>query len=439
MKISAVQGNTYCIINPQLCGFGVHARPNYDSTNFHPKDINFKGIPNAGPIKRLCEHDLPCMYRNVITIGPKHANKTIRSGIFSKMSCISVKILQTYENKLCDVEKRVYRILVAYSQKYPKKDIQEILEILAPKYEKRLREKQKPIFKELDILAENLSPESKVKYDEFMVQTHKKLKNEPIIKPFNKESFLYKLQKIKGDVGNIKNPKTVKVVEKLILEAEKMPEINNPENSVIQNEKMAFLYKILSKSLLKKYEPLNNLFDTVSARINNEPILYPFSRKAFIYELSEIFKDYPNEALKNQMISKARSLPTSRNSIAAYIVKFNKEPSDKIAYRLLCPTFASIEHILPQANGGPNTFANFGVATVRENSDRGNIDFIEQIKRRPGTKKYSQRLINRLIELYKNGTFDKCKVPVDYIEGIKKTIFEQSNGQINLSTRKLYK
>ena len=126
MKISAVQGNSYRMINPQLCGFGVHVRPNYNSTSSYPKNINFEGIPNAGPIKRLFEHDLPCMYKNVITIGPKHANKTIRSGIFSKTSAVSVKILESYEDKLCDVEKRVYRILAAYSQKYPKKDIQEI-------------------------------------------------------------------------------------------------------------------------------------------------------------------------------------------------------------------------------------------------------------------------------------------------------------------------
>ena len=439
MKISAVQGNTYRMINPQLCGFGVHVWSNYSSASFYPPNINFEGIPNAGPIKRLFEHDLPCMYKNVITIGPKHANKTIRSGIFSKTSAISVKILQTYEDKLCDVEKRVYRILLAYSQKYPKNDIQEILEILAPKYEKRLREKQKPIFKELDELAENLSPEYKTKYDELMVQTNKKLKNELVEKSFNKESFLYKLQKIKGDVGNIKNTKAVKVVEKLILEAEKMPEVNNAENRVIQNEKMDFLKKILSKSVLKKYVPLNHLFEITSARINHEMILAPFSRKTFIYELSDVLRDNPDEKLKEQMILKARSLPTSRDSIAAYIVKFNTEPSDKIAYRLLCPTFASIEHIEPHANGGPDSIENFGIATVRENSDRGNIEFIEQIKRRPGTKKYSQRLINRLIELYKNGTFAKCKVPVDYIEGIKKTIFEQSHGQINLSTKKLYK
>ena len=429
MRISAIYGGLYNYSNPYQTGLN-----NY---RYNERSPMFTGIPNAGPVKKLFKYNLPNMYRDIVTIDPRHANKLVRSGAFNKPSILSMAVLKTFEDNICDVEKRVYRVLLAQSKANPKKDIQEILDSLAPKYEKRLRKKQEPIFEDLDEMSKSLSPEYKELYDTLMCQTRKKLANEPIVLPFSKEDFMYKLHKIKGDIGNIKNPKAVKVVDKLLLEAEKIPEINSAENEPIQHSQMEFLRKILGTSVLQNYVPLKELFSSVSARIDKKEMIVPFSRKTFIYDLKKILETYPDGELKERMMEKAKSLPTSRNSIAAYIVKFHKEPSDKIAFRLLSPTYASIEHIEPRANGGPNELENFGIATVRDNSDRGNIDFTEQIKKMRGTKRNSQKLINRLIELYKNGIFDKCGVPFSYITGLIKKIDEQSKGQIKLNTRKL--
>ena len=118
-------------------------------------------------------------------------------------------------------------------------------------------------------------------------------------------------------------------------------------------------------------------------------------------------------------------------------MKFAKEPSEKIAYRILWPFLASVEHIFPKSLGGADSMANFGGACTRENSERQHIDFTRQIKRRPQTKLNCQRYVNKLIELFKQGIFSKHNISPNYIENFKKAIQKQSKGAIVLDTSKL--
>lgn len=131
-------------------------------------------------------------------------------------------------------------------------------------------------------------------------------------------------------------------------------------------------------------------------------------------------------------------LPTSRESVPAYILKFASEPSEKIVYRLLWPSLASIEHIFPRSNGGIDDISNFGGACTRENSDRKSIDFVEQIKRKPETSINCQKYIDKLIDLAKAGVFEENNIDIKYIEEFKNTVFEESLGQILLDISRLY-
>ena len=119
-------------------------------------------------------------------------------------------------------------------------------------------------------------------------------------------------------------------------------------------------------------------------------------------------------------------------------MKLEKEPSDKIIYRILWPSFASVEHIYPKSCGGIDDMSNFAGACTRENSERGNIDFTEQLKRRPMTPIYCQKYVDRLIELVKEGIFAKHGIDTSYIEEFKHTIFEESKGKINVDISELY-
>ena len=126
----------------------------------------------------------------------------------------------------------------------------------------------------------------------------------------------------------------------------------------------------------------------------------------------------------------AEKIPTSKDSIAAYITKNANLSSEKIILTLLSPFFATIEHLHPKSCDGADEMFNYAGASSRENAERQNIPFIEQIARRPLTGKYCQKYVDR---------FEKENIDIKYIEDFKNTIAQESEGSIILNTSRLYK
>jgi hypothetical protein len=77
--------------------------------------------------------------------------------------------------------------------------------------------------------------------------------------------------------------------------------------------------------------------------------------------------------------------------------------------------------------------ANLGIASAIENSDRKSTDFTVQLQLRPDTPKYTQKVIDKLIELYNNGVFEKLKLSPEYISGYADTVYEQSQHRLKLN------
>ena len=228
-------------------------------------------------------------------------------------------------------------------------------------------------------------------------------------------------------------------MNKLYRESERLPDKTSQNYTEIQQDVIKFMRLILRTSVLKNNNALKDLFDDALCRINGEKLKIPFNRKSFIYDLAKLLEDLEDKNLKESLLTTAETLPTSRECVAAYITKFSKEPSDKIMYRILWPSMASVEHIFPKSCGGIDDMSNYGGACTRENSDRKSIDFVEQIRRKPETKINCQKYVNRLIELAKKGVFAENNINTKYIEEFKNTIFEESQGQIDLDISSLYK
>jgi len=426
MRVYSIQPTTH------LCGNG----ENGFSRSSAPSVVSFRSIANSSKLRTLFTYGLPGLYRDVIMIDPKRANKLIKSDILDQPVAKSFRYVEEYEPQIKDVEKRVYRILKAYSNEYPDLTIRELMKKIAPSYEEKLAKKQKSLLNKIKAKGENLPAGYKDSFNELMAVTDMKIKREEIIIPFSKQDFIYKLEKIKSDVSNLTNPKSAKVVAKMISEAENMPEGDSRPETELQNETLKFMELILKTSVLKNYEPLRRLLGENKLQINKVKQILPFKRKVFIYALEEVLKDLPDKELKASMLEDARKLPTSRDMAAAFIAKFQDEPSKKIVYRLLLPTYASVEHIHPKSRGGADSMENFGGATVRENSDRGNISFVEQLKRKPKTFKYAQRQINRLVQFARAGIFKKNNIDTAYIRKYAKTLETESNGEIKLKINK---
>lgn len=406
------------------------------SAYYYPLNISF-GIANSAKLKTLFSYGLPCMYTGVEMIDPKKVQRLLKINAFDGPISEVMKKLKPFEKSLQGIELYVYRILGDQSKIFPNKTLAQTMKDISPIYNKKLQEKQNPIFLRLIFESRHLPEEYRYKFMQFMAETRDKIDHKPVEVPFSAMEFLYKLDKIKADVYKNKSSKAIKVINKLVNEAGKLEYETNESTLEHQKQVIGFMRKIVKSSVLKEKQQLHSLLDNADGRLNHKKILMPFNRKSFIYDLDVLLENLPDEELKIKMHNIAERLPTSREYTSAYIMKYRNESSEKIAYRLLWPFMASVEHIHPHSCGGADVMSNFGGATTRSNSDRQSIPFVEQIKNNPNIKLYCQRYVDRLIELANNGVFASNHIDVKYIKDFKRAIFTESNREIILDISKL--
>ena len=163
-----------------------------------------------------------------------------------------------------------------------------------------------------------------------MDDTDKKLNEKPIIIPFSSYEYKYKLTKIREDIVNKGTLKEKKVMNKLIKESKRFANSTNANTIENQKKVLAFQELILRKSVLKNNEQLKNLIELSKSRLNREEVILPFSRKSFLYDLIKVIGDVPNKKLQDKLIAIAQTLPTSQESVSAYVMKVAAETPDKI-------------------------------------------------------------------------------------------------------------
>ena len=209
-----------------------------------------------------------------------------------------------------------------------------------------------------------------------------------------------------------------------------------PYTTLFRSQIINRIEKIIRASILSEDKHLNTLIDNSKNRLNRKKVIIPFSRKNFIYDIDKMLKELPDEDLHKKMIAQAEKLPSSSNSLPAFIVKLRNESSERVAYKILDPSMASVEHILPASCGGPDEMKNFGCASRKMNTKRGSINFVEWLKQYPNIEKYCQRQMDKYIELANAGMFNGDDKKLQLIDNFKNAIITQSEGQIILDTSK---
>lgn len=400
--------------------------------------ISFTSIQNSSKLRKLFEYGLPCMYSGIDMIDPKVLSKMMKNQTFFLPGNQVVSILKKYRNSITGMESQVLDIIEQRSKVTPNKTIRDLLKDVEPVYRKKLYKKQAPIFHQLQDEFSKLPLQYQEKFDILMQNTEKRLYKQPTHIPFSAYEFKYKLAKIKDTVIQGDNLKSKKVMNILMKESKRLYAETNPQTRDNQIKVIGMMDWILRKSVLKNNIQLKELIEMSKARLTDKETVIPFSRKSFIYDLAKIAEPLEDKSLQEKLLNIAQQLPTSNQDLSAYILKCICDPSDKIGYRLLWPSLASVEHIHPKSCGGLDIMANFGGATTRENSYRKNIDFTEQLKLRPKTPLYCQKYVDRLIELYHQGVFEKNKINPKYIEDYKNTILRESKGLVNLDISKMH-
>ena len=200
MRILSIQQYLYQPITP------AKMRENKDSYSpFYSLPLSFGKIANAGQLKMLFTYKLPCMYSGVDMIDPKLVRRMMKNGIFNLPSGELIKHLADFEPSLSGIEERVYQIIKEESAFTPEKTVQEIIQGVAPIYQRRLRKKQAPIFAELTHAAQDLPDNYRYQFNRLMQETDDKLNDRPTLVPFSSYEFRYKLEKVgKGFKQNVK-------------------------------------------------------------------------------------------------------------------------------------------------------------------------------------------------------------------------------------------
>ncbi len=398
--------------------------------------IIFRGKDNSGgqaKLRKLFQYGLPCMYSGAIMIDPKLFTKWLTSGLADKNANAVLQTLEPYKDSFEGKEAHILHIISERSKIHPQKTIKELITDISPVYKRRLRKEQTPIFHELKEASKDMDDEYKYRFQELMEVTDNKLNERPIIIPFSSYEFKYKLLKINEYIQQGDDIKAKKVMNKLIKESNRFASRTNEKTIDFQQRIINFMEIILKKSVLKDNPQLKNLIETSKSRLMQKEIIAPFSRKQFIYDLRNIIDEMPDKNLRNKMLKIAEKLPTSNENFSAYIVKLAALPSDKILHNIVRPYTASIEHLKPKSEGGEvNNIANLGVARTTINSDRKSRDFRLWLHEHPETRQNCQKYIDRIIELYHDGTLKKNGIDPKYIIDFKNTIYTLSGKELEL-------
>lgn len=387
---------------------------------------------NISKVRQLFQYGIPDMYSCRITIDPKTISKWLKNGMFSKPAIDVMTTFANYPQSFIENELEITKIITERAKIHTHMTMKEILQEVRPVFSRQLRKFQTPILHELWEEFEKLPEPYNSNFKKLLEKTDRMLNDKPVVIPFSSYEFKYILTKIKKDIDNGSDLKAKKVMNKLIKESMHFSNSTHHNNLNYQKDIFMFLNHIRKRSVLKNNEQLTQLFAETKSRLDKKEIFIPFRRKSFIYDLAKLIEDLPDVETKNRLLCIAQKLPTSRQNLSAYILKCSTDTNDKIGYRLVWPSMATIEHIKPRSAGGSDDLANLGIASAVENSDRKSTDFTIQLQLRPQTPVYTQRVIDKLIELYKNGIFEKIKLSPEYIKGYADTVYEQSKHFLNL-------
>ena len=443
MKINAINTIGYrqnFIYNKQSSSLKTAKETAYMQDAFYyPMDINFKAA-NAAPLRRLFSYGLPDMYTGLEMIDALKCKDILKNNNVNQIPAkVVCGLVEQFKECLDGTELEVFNLIKSRSEEEPNKTIQGIMQSLSLQYEYELVKKQLPIFKTLNAYSYSLPLEQREQFNKLMKETSDKISRRPIITRFSVTEFKYKLDKVKQDYGKLHDKKSLGLVNHIIKQTDNFAPKTNEKNIYNQRKILADIEKLINRTELKDNQELQDLIQVSKAKMDAEKVLIPFSRKAFIYDLSQIIKTLDDSNLKETFMKIAEKIPTSRDSIAAYITKNAHQSSEKIILTLLSPFFATVEHLHPKSLGGADDMYNYGGASSRSNSDRQNRPFTEQVSRIQLLPTYCQKYIDRLIDYALTGIFEEENIDIKYIEDFKNTIAAESEGAVLLDTSRLYK
>lgn len=160
-------------------------------------------------------------------------------------------------------------------------------------------------------------------------------------------------------------------------------------------DKLNFIsWELPEKKGMQLRQLIGETFETIFKREPNPK--KRFKRKKVIESFDTFANTLYEPKLKKKIGNTIRDLPTSDNSINAFIVKYAPRTPEEIAMKLHREDFGTLEHIIPDSKGGRLVIWECS----EDNAARGNKHILEQLKEHPEMPDNLQKHFNRLIEIH---------------------------------------
>lgn len=193
----------------------------------------------------------------------------------------------------------------------------------------------------------------------------------------------------------------------------------------------------LSKSLNKdEAAEVKKVTDTTRMLVASTDKQIKFKRKTFLKDMETLENKISDKEVYEKMKKEAEKMPTSQNDVSAFVVKYAERNHQEIGERLVKLSVGTIEHIKPRSEGGRNTVSNYMLECGGCNHERSSIPLGDWVDMHPEMKENTQKYINEVIKRINNGEMRGFSF---YPEAVAKTLFDQSDGKLNLKIEGLNK
>ena len=254
--------------------------------------------------RKIANEHLPCAYTGIEMISQKQFDELIQTKVLTGNSADVIKELKKFEKSLFPVENGIFNILKSLSEKYPEKNLQELLKLKYPIAEKKLIQQQANTLNRINMVIRDLPKEEFLKIREIVQESFDKIfaPNPNPQDRFKRKALLYKLK-----TQNLTNKKIQKRIIKL---AEKLPNSETSVNSFIV--KYSEPYRIRYKNKNPKQIPQTS--EEIALRLlrpslATEEHIYPQA----MYRAEELAARNGDETAKN--LSKLRVTILTSNYI----------------------------------------------------------------------------------------------------------------------------
>lgn len=402
MRITPVISNIFYAeknYKNNLTDYSQYRYPVRDSISFSSK---FTPINSHDKFRELMvKFKVHCLYCNKqMTYDDKMLSTWKKEGVLSAPIRDFVNKIAPYKSGLMDTEGAIFSIIEHLSKKNPDAKLNYVIKLLLSQAQKNLLNQQKPILKEIVSTANNLPTEYSDKVKKLIHKNKCRMLNIPYIDEFSTKEFSYKMKKIIKTLPNDKNTyklkrlnlalnstdlkykdleistKTIERIEKAIgFNINSFPfklskNVRNSRSKILN----LLIHNIKKRAIETKNKELIKLCKENEKRLKGLPATSKFSNKALIYDLSEALENCPNKKIKAEIFKLANNLPTSSDSVHAFIAKHSEASSTKIAYNLLSPSTVTIEHMHPSSEKGIDKVTNWAGAHKRCNNVRQSKD-----------------------------------------------------------------